>query len=365
MFPALQAQLARYEELEHHLQDPEVLADSNRLRALQREHGQMSRMANKVREFNAVMEEIETARAMVDDETDPEAKAYLKSELDSLIARHETQKQELEDYLLSGDTLSRGGLIMEIRQGTGGEEAALFARDLFDMYTRFVEKRGWKYEILDFQPAEMGGIREVVFSVTGDEAFHQLQFESGGHRVQRVPETETQGRIHTSAATVAVLPEATEIDVEIKREDLRIDTFRAGGPGGQKVNKTESAIRITHLPTGTVVSCQDEKSQHKNKSKAMRVLRSRVFEERQRKITEERATQRRTLIGSGDRSARIRTYNFPQARVTDHRIGLTLHRLDQIMLGDLDELVSQLLEYDRQERLNQKPGSADKKSDDD
>jgi peptide chain release factor 1 len=241
---------------------------------------------------------------------------------------------------------------MEIRAGTGGDEAALFASELFDMYKRFAEGRGWKYEILDFSPTELGGLKEVVFSITGEGAFHQLQFESGGHRVQRVPETEAQGRIHTSAATVAVLPEATEVEVDVKRDDLRIDTFRAGGPGGQKVNKVESAIRITHLPTGIVVQCQDEKSQHKNKDKAMRVLRSRILEHRQKLIDDERSAQRRSLIGKGGRNERIRTYNFPQGRITDHRIGLTLHKIDQVMQGDLDELVGSLVEFDRQERLN-------------
>ena len=241
---------------------------------------------------------------------------------------------------------------MEIRAGTGGEEAALFARNLFEMYQRYIEQhKKWKVEVLDLQTADMGGVKEVIFSVTGEAAFHRLQFESGGHRVQRVPETETQGRIHTSAATVAVLPEATEVELNIKPDDLRIDTFHASGPGGQKVNKTESAIRIIHLPTNTIVQCQDEKSQHKNKAKAMRVLRSRVLESMQQKANQERADQRRTLIGSGDRSQRIRTYNFPQGRVTDHRIGLTLYKIDQVMQGNLDELIEAMLEFDRQERL--------------
>ena len=240
---------------------------------------------------------------------------------------------------------------MEIRAGTGGDEAALFAGDLFGMYQRYADTQKWKLEVINVNPSDIGGYKEITFSVTGEGAFHQLQFESGGHRVQRVPETETQGRIHTSAATVAVLPEATEIEVNILPEDLRIDTFHASGPGGQKVNKTESAIRITHLPTGTVVQCQDEKSQHKNKAKAMRVLRSRVLEAKQRQAQQERAEQRRTLIGSGDRSERIRTYNFPQNRITDHRVNVSIHKLDQIIQGNLEELISALLEFDRQERL--------------
>ena len=219
------------------------------------------------------------------------------------------------------------------------------------MYKRFVEARRWKWEVLDVSPSDIGGFKDVTISITGDGAFHQLQFESGGHRVQRVPETESQGRIHTSAATVAVMPEAEDVEVDIKPEDLQIDTMRAGGPGGQKVNKIESAVRITHLPTGVVVKCQDEKSQHKNKAKAMRVLRSRIFEMKQHEAQQQRATHRRTLIGSGDRSQRIRTYNFPQGRITDHRIGLTLYKLDQVMQGNLNELVDALVEFDRQEHL--------------
>jgi peptide chain release factor 1 len=240
---------------------------------------------------------------------------------------------------------------MEIRGGTGGEEAALFARDLFDMYTKYAETRGWKCETIDFSASDMGGFKDITFSISGEGCFHELQFESGGHRVQRVPETETQGRIHTSAATVAVMPEATDVEIDIKTEDLQIDTMRAGGPGGQKVNKTESAVRITHIPSGIVVKCQDEKSQHKNRASAMRVLRSRLFDFEKAKVDSARAEQRRTLIGSGDRSQRIRTYNFPQNRITDHRIGLTIHKLDKVMTGEMDDLIKELLEFDRQERL--------------
>ncbi|MCL4109012.1 UNVERIFIED_CONTAM: hypothetical protein GTU68_052650 [Idotea baltica] len=251
---------------------------------------------------------------------------------------------------------------MEIRAGTGGDEAALFARDLYDMYLRLIENRGWKAETMDYNATGLGGLKEVVFTITGEGAYHQLQFESGGHRVQRVPETETQGRIHTSAATVAVMAEATDVEVDIRNEDLRIDTMRAQGPGGQKVNKTESAVRITHLPTGVVVKCQDEKSQHKNRATAMRIIRSRVLEMMQQKAHDERAETRRTLVGSGDRSQRIRTYNFPQNRVTDHRIGLTIHKLDRILQGEMDELIEGTLEFDRMERLGRTIDDNDKKN---
>ncbi len=288
---------------------------------------------------------------MLELESDPGAQEYVQAEVAELEQKLATARTELEDLATAGDAATRGGLIMEIRAGTGGDEAALFAGDLFNMYSHFIQNRGWKMELMDATEGEMGGFKEITFSVNGEGAFQQLQFESGGHRVQRVPETEAQGRIHTSAATVAVLPEATEAEIDIRDEDLKIDTMRAGGPGGQKVNKTESAVRITHIPSGIVVKCQDEKSQHKNRAKAMKVLRSRLLEATERKIHEERATQRRTLIGSGDRSERIRTYNFPQGRLTDHRIGLTLYKLDQIIKGDLDELIAALVEFDRQERL--------------
>lgn len=351
MFPSLQAKLARFEELELQLQDQAVLADPQRMTQVQRERGGLVKVAGQVREFNRLEEEVATARAMAAEEQDPETKAYAESELKDLLVRLSALQSELEDMVLAGDALTRGSLIVEIRAGTGGEEAALFAGDLFGMYQKYVDRQGWKTEVLEFSPSEMGGVREVIFSVSGEGAYRHLQFESGGHRVQRVPETETQGRVHTSAATVAVLPEATEVEIQIRDEDLQIDTMRAGGPGGQKVNKTESAIRITHLPTGIVVKCQDEKSQHKNKSKAMRVLRSRLLERRTEELHAARASQRKLQVGSGDRSERIRTYNFPQNRLTDHRIGLTLYKLDQVIQGDIDELVGALLKFDREERL--------------
>ncbi|MEW4530368.1 peptide chain release factor 1 [Maioricimonas sp. JC845] len=351
MFPSLETKLKRFEELEKQLQDPAVLSDNHRLVEVQREYGGLKKVADSVREFHQLQDDISAAEEMLAEETDAEAKEYAQAELSGLQKRRDEMQGELEELALSGDSITRGGLIMEIRAGAGGDEAALFAGDLFNMYSRLVENRGWKMEVMESNASDLGGFKEITFSVTGEGAYHQLQFESGGHRVQRVPETEAQGRIHTSAATVAVLPEASAVEIDIRDDDLQIDTMRAGGPGGQKVNKTESAVRITHLPTGIVVKCQDEKSQHKNKAKAMRVLRSRLLEHKQREANEARASQRRTLIGSGDRSERIRTYNFPQGRVTDHRINLTLYRLDQVMQGDLDELINQLLEFDRQERL--------------
>ena len=357
MFPSLQAKLVRFEELEKQLQDQAVLADTNRLTQIQREYGGLAKIANKVRDFNKLETDTAAAQQMVAEETDAELKEYAQAEVDKLAGQLAELKTELEDVVLAGDAATRGSLIMEIRAGTGGEEAALFARDLFDMYQRYAAAKGWKVEVLEFSPSDMGGVREVTMSIAGDGAFRQLQFESGGHRVQRVPETETQGRVHTSLATVAVLPEATDVEVDIKDEDLQIDTMRAGGPGGQKVNKTESAIRITHIPTGIVVKCQDEKSQHKNKARAMRVLRSRLLEKYQQEQHDARASQRKLQVGSGDRSERIRTYNFPQNRLTDHRINLTLYKLDQTIQGNVDELVDALLKFDREERLNS-PGTA-------
>ncbi|MAT13892.1 MAG: peptide chain release factor 1 [Planctomyces sp.] len=352
MFPSLESKLKRYEEIEQQMMDPNTMSNPELFIPLQREQGGLAKIAKAMRAWKTMKENIAAAEEMVDEETDRESREYAQQELDELNEQLEKLEEELEELATAGDSITRGGLIMEIRAGTGGDEAALFAGNLFDMYIRLIERRGWNYEVIEAQSTELGGYKEIIFSISGEGAFHQLQFESGGHRVQRVPDTETQGRIHTSAATVAVLPEATEVELDIKPDDLRIDTFHASGPGGQKVNKTESAIRITHLPTGIVVQCQDEKSQHKNRAKALRVLRGRVLEAKQREEEEKRATQRRTLIGSGDRSQRIRTYNFPQGRVTDHRINLTLYKLDRIMLGEMDELIDGLLEFDRQERLN-------------
>ncbi|WP_437188184.1 peptide chain release factor 1 [Planctomicrobium sp. SH668] len=352
MFPSLESKLKRFEELEQQLQDTETLSNPTKLVEVQREYGGLRKVAMSVRTFHQLEDDITVAQEMLDSETDPDSRTYAQDELRELKEKRDALAAELEEIVTAGDSITRGGLIMEIRAGTGGEEAALFAGNLFNMYARFVEARGWKIELMESAESEMGGFKEIVFSITGEGAYHQLQFESGGHRVQRVPETEAQGRVHTSAATVAVLPEASEVELDIKDEDLVIETMRAGGPGGQKVNKTESAVRITHIPTGVVVKCQDEKSQHKNKAKAMRVLRGRILEAQQRQADEERASQRRTLIGSGDRSERIRTYNFPQGRCTDHRIGLTLYKLDQIMQGNLDEMILAMLEFDRQERLN-------------
>ncbi|MFN0055104.1 MAG: peptide chain release factor 1 [Planctomycetales bacterium] len=357
MFPSLQAKLQRFEELERQLQDPQVLADPLRLTTAQREYGGLAKIAHKVRDFNRLEQETAAARTMAAEESDAELQEYARGEATRLEETLAALREELEDVVLAGDSATRGSLIMEIRGGTGGEEAALFARDLFDMYQRYAATQGWKVEVLEFSPAEMGGVKEVTMSISGEGAYRRLQFESGGHRVQRVPETETQGRVHTSLATVAVLAEATEVEVDIRDEDLQIDTMRAGGPGGQKVNKTESAIRITHLPTGLVVKCQDEKSQHKNKARAMRVLRSRLLERYQQEQHDARASQRKLQVGSGDRSERIRTYNFPQNRITDHRINLTLHKLDQAIQGDLDEMIDALLKFDRDERLRD-PGTA-------
>ena len=352
MFPSLDAKYDRFLELEQQLQDPGVIADTEKLIAIQKEYGGLQSIATAVAAFRELEENIAAAQEMLEElSDDPDSVEYAQAELDELQSRREGMATELEDLAASGDTITRGGLIMELRAGTGGDEAAIFVGDLLEMYLRFIAEKGWKVETTASAPSDMGGFKEITLAISGPGAFHQLQFESGGHRVQRVPETESQGRIQTSMATVAVLPEATEAEVGIDPADIRTDKMRASGPGGQKVNKTESAIRLTHLPTGIVVQCQDEKSQHKNLASAMSELRSRILAQRTEKLQNERAEQRRTLIGSGDRSQRIRTYNYPQGRVTDHRIGLTLHKLDQILAGNLDELVGAMLEYDRREQL--------------
>jgi len=357
MWPVFEQSLARFQELETQLGDPAVVANRPLYTKTAKEHGALAKQVKPYLEFKKVTEEIAQAEALVAAESDPEMKQYAEQELATLRARRDALQTKLEDFVLSGGE-AYDSIIMEIRAGTGGDEAALFAGDLYNMYCHYARDQGWKVEDISFNPGEQGGYKEVVFSITGDEAYQHLQFESGGHRVQRVPKTEQQGRIHTSAATVAVLPEPDEVQIEIKDQDIKWERMRAGGAGGQHVNKTESAVRIWYkqgTPDELEVKCQDERSQHKNYDRAMRILRSRLFERQQHKLHEQRAEQRRTLIGSGDRGERIRTWNFPQNRVTDHRINLTLYKLDSIIQGNLGELIQALRDYDRKQRLGQAP----------
>lgn len=354
VFDKLQTDYERYLEIEKALLDPRVAADPARVAALAKERGSLAKVARAYARYLELGREVAEAEALCATETEEEMRTYAMGELSNLRERQREQREALRDLLYDRQSgADHAGLIMEIRAGTGGDEAALFARDLSEMYRRFAERMGWKFEVLDLEPTELGGFREVSFSVSGDGAYRHLQFESGGHRVQRVPQTEAQGRIHTSAATVAVLPEPEEVAIEIRPEDLLIDVMRSGGPGGQHQNKTESGVRITHLPTGLVVNCRDERSQHKNKTKAMRILRSRLYDAIHERARAERDQTRRSLIGSGDRSQRIRTYNFPQNRITDHRIGLTLYNLDQVMQGGLLELTQALIEHDRKEQVGE------------
>ena len=351
----LEAKLSRFEQLEKDLVDPEVLSNSSRLAATAREHGSLARLVTKYRRFIELNKQIAEAREMAKGD-DFDLRQLAEAELPDLIAQRETLWDELLSLTVGGEDANRARCILEIRAGTGGDEAALFARDLFEMYKYYAATKGWKLEVLDASPTEMGGFKDISAAVEGEGAYRELQYESGGHRVQRVPKTETQGRIHTSAATVAVMPEPEDVEVDLKPEDYRIDKFCASGPGGQHVNKTESAIRLTHHETGIVVSCQDEKSQHKNLAKALRVLKTRIYEHRRRVEDEKRSQQRKTLVGSGDRSQRIRTYNFPENRLTDHRIGLTLYKLDQIISGQLQPVTDALVDYDRQQLRDQMGG---------
>jgi peptide chain release factor 1 len=345
----LEEKLARFEELERQMVDPVILTNSARVGAIAREHGTLAKLATKFRKFKELNQQIADAREMIEG-NDSEMRELAEAELPGLRAEREKYWDELLDMTLGGEDANRNRCVMEIRAGTGGEEAALFARDLYDMYKHYCEDRGWKVELLEMNPTELGGFKEIILGIDGEGAFQHLQYESGGHRVQRVPETEAKGRVHTSAATVAVLPEPEDVEIDIKPEDYRLDLFSASGPGGQHVNKTQSAVRLTHLETGLVVQCQDEKSQHKNKAKALRVLKTRLYEKKREQEHAKRAEHRRTLVGSGDRSQRIRTYNFPENRLTDHRINLTLYKLDNILSGNLEPVVEALLDHDRNEQ---------------
>ena len=353
MLDKLHAVEEKYRELESLISDPAVLADMPKWQKLSREHAQLAPVVEKYREYKKVREGLLEAKAIFDDNPDADMRRLAEEEIAELRPRLEALERELPILLLPKDPNDAKNVIVEIRGGVGGEEAALFAGDLFRMYARYAERRGWRVDVIDKNATEIGGFKEISFSVDGAGAYSFLKYESGTHRVQRVPVTESSGRIHTSAVTVAVLPEAEEVEVEIAPADLRIDTYCASGAGGQYVNRTETAIRITHLPTGIVVQCQDEKSQLKNKEKAMRVLRARILEAAREEQAATVAADRKSQVGSGDRSERIRTYNFPQGRVTDHRIGLTLHKLAAVLDGDLDELLAALITADQAEKLRQ------------
>ena len=352
MFDKLKEVEKRYEEIGEQLTDPAVLSDNAQYRALMREHKNLTPLIEKYREYATAKAANEEARAILEEGgADRELREMAQIELDETRETLDRLAEEIKILLLPRDENDERNVIVEIRGGAGGEEAALFAGVLYRMYAMYGESRRWKSEILGANETELGGFKEVSFLIAGDGAYSRLKFESGVHRVQRVPETETQGRIHTSTVTVAVLPEAEEVELDINPKELQIDTFRSSGAGGQHVNKTSSAIRITHLPTGMVVECQDERSQYKNKDKAMKILCSRLLEQKQRAQDSEIAAQRRGQVGTGDRSERIRTYNYPQGRVTDHRIGLTLYKLDSVLNGDLDEIIDALVTADQAEKL--------------
>jgi peptide chain release factor 1 len=347
----LDSLLRRYAELSQLIEDPNLVKDQNRYRTIMKEYSQLSDISAAHQEIEGLSGQLEDTKTLIQDEKDPEMREMVKEELKDLEQKLTDAEDRLKFLLIPKDPLDEKNIIMEIRAGTGGEEAALFAADLFRMYSRFAETRNWKIEVMSSNETELGGLKEIVFSISGSNVYENLRYESGVHRVQRVPATEASGRIHTSAVTVAVLPEADETEIDIRQEDLRIDVMRAGGPGGQCVNTTDSAVRITHIPSGIVVHCQDEKSQIKNKAKAMRILRARIYELEAAKAQSERAEARKNQLGSGDRSERIRTYNVPQNRMTDHRINLTLYQLDLIMQGDVAELFDALKLSAREELL--------------
>lgn len=343
MLDRLQTVEDRYDRLNELLSDPDIISDSKKLREYSKEQSDIQETVDVYRQYKNVREELKDAKAMFDDKLDAEMREMVKEEVSELEASEKSLAERLKVLLIPKDINDDKNVIVEIRGAAGGDEAALFAGNLYRMYSRYAEAQGWKTEIIDANYTEIGGFKEVIFMITGSGAFSKLKFENGAHRVQRVPETESGGRIHTSTATVAVLPEAEDVEVELHEKDIRVDTFASSGAGGQSVNTTMSAVRLTHIPTGTVVSCQDERSQLKNKDKAMKVLRARVYDKFQQEAQSEYDQNRKQAVGTGDRSERIRTYNFPQNRVTDHRIGLTIQKLDQILQGKLDEIIDALI----------------------
>ena len=351
MFKKLDKMLERFDKLNALVSDSEVIARIDEWKGYTKELSDITETVEKYTEYKKVVGELEELKAQIPLETDPEMKSLMEEEVQSCKAKLPKIEEELRILLLPKDPNDDKNVIMEIRAGAGGEEASLFAYELYRLYVRYSEKNRWRTEEIDNNSTELGGVKEVIFSISGKSAYSKLKYESGVHRVQRVPETESQGRVHTSTATVAVLPEVTDVEVNIDEKDLRVDTLRSSGAGGQHVNKTESCIRLTHIPTGIVVLCQDERSQTKNREKAMKVLKSRLYDYYQSQYEKEYADNRRSQVGTGDRSERIRTYNFPQGRVTDHRIGLTLHNIDNFMMGDIEEMVEALAIYDREKKL--------------
>src|SRR5499427_2544894 len=357
MFERLSQIEARYEELTRALASPEIINDSAKYQKTAKAHSELTDIVEKYREYKDLTRGIAESKAVLADEKDPDMRAYAQDELTQLESRVGQVEADLKVLLLPKDPNDEKDVILEIRAGTGGDEATLFADEMFRMYSRYAESQGWKVEVLSTSESSVGGLKEVIAIIEGKRVFSQLKYESGVHRVQRVPATEQQGRVHTSAVTVAVLPEAEDVDVKIEAKDLRIDTFCSSGPGGQSVNTTYSAVRITHIPTNTVVSCQDEKSQIKNREKAMRVLRSRLYEVEMQKQQEALAKERKQMVGTGDRSEKIRTYNFPQNRLTDHRIGFTIHQLEQVMDGKIQPLIDALITHYQAEKLKQETAS--------
>ncbi len=356
MFDKLEKLVARHEEVTNLLTDPNVISNQEIYRELSKEHSELSEIVRKYKEYKKVQSDVENLRHLIDSESDAEMRELAAVELNETSTKLKRIEEDLRVLIVPKDPNDDKDCIVEIRAGTGGEEAALFAADLYRMYTRYAERAGWKTELIDWNDTGIGGFKEVIFSLKGEGAYGKLKYESGVHRVQRVPETESQGRVHTSAATVAVLPEVEDVEIEINPADLQFDTYRAGGKGGQNVNKVETAVRITHKPTGIVVACQQERSQFQNRERAMKMLRAKLYEMKIQEQTANITAQRRSMVKSGDRSDKIRTYNFPQNRLTDHRIGLTLYNLNEIIDGKLDEVIDQLKLADRAEKLKESGG---------